>query len=96
MIYVGTIEWPYRHMIMFHMASDSQDPEELHQMADKLGIRRKWFQNKGTDSLTPHYDICKSKKVAALKLGATEMYDGDIIKRCFPEFHKKFGERGAK
>jgi hypothetical protein len=39
--------------------------EELHEMAEKLGLRR-WFQNTGT----PHYDLCKSKRLKAIKLGA--------------------------
>lgn len=82
MVYVGTMEWPFRRMIMFHMATDS-DLEELHLMADAIGINRKWFQNKGQDKNYPHYDICKSKKKLALEAGAKEVNDREIIKRCF-------------
>jgi Protein of unknown function (DUF4031) len=81
-VYVGTMKWPFGRMIMFHMATDG-DIEELHQMADKIGIQRKWFQNKGTDKHSPHYDICKSKKQLALQKGATELNDREIIRRCF-------------
>lgn len=84
MVYVGTIEWPFRRMIMFHMATDGPI-EELHQMADKIGIRRAWFQNKGGDRPTPHYDICKSKKKLAIKYGAVEVNDRELIRKCFPE-----------
>jgi hypothetical protein len=42
---------------------------ELHAMADQIGIKRKWFQ----DGSFPHYDICKSKKKAALEYGAIEI-----------------------
>lgn len=91
-VYVGTIEFGYGRMTMFHMATDGEI-EELHQMVDKIGVQRKWFQNKGTDKLTPHYDICKAKKVLAIKYGAIELNDREIIKKCYPEFHKRFGER---
>lgn len=38
-------------------------------MADKLGVSRRWFQN----LRYPHYDICKSKRALAVKLGAVEI-----------------------
>lgn len=80
-IYIGTIEFPYRGMIMFHMGSPNL--EALHDMAEKLGIR-KWFQD-DDDHLHPHYDICKSKKSQALKLGAVEVDDRELINRCYPK-----------
>ncbi len=42
--------------------------EELLTMADKIGVARKWIQNKNTWS--EHFDICKSKKEKAIKFGA--------------------------
>lgn len=82
-VYVGTMEFPYGRMIMFHMASP--DVEELHKMADKIGINRKWFQDK---PMHPHYDICKAKKHLAIQLGAIEVNDREIIKLCYPELRK--------
>lgn len=79
-VYVGTIEFPYGRMIMFHMAST--DLDSLHEMADKIGIRRKWFQNKLGH---PHYDICKSKKKKAIEFGAIEINDRELIKICYPD-----------
>ena len=38
-------------------------------MAGRIGIARRWFQNKRY----PHYDICKSKRAQAVKLGAIEI-----------------------
>jgi allophanate hydrolase subunit 1 len=43
--------------------------EELHQMADKIGISRRWFQ----DKKYKHYDICKSKRSLAISYGAIEI-----------------------
>lgn len=78
-VYVGTIEYSYGRMKMFHMATDG-DETELHAMADKIGIKRKWFQNKPN---RPHYDICKSKKALALSLGVCEVNDRELITKCF-------------
>lgn len=68
-VYVDPAEWPYRSMIMCHMLADTD--EELHAMADRLGINRKWFQKAGTSHR--HYDICKSKRALAVKYGAIEI-----------------------
>lgn len=48
-------------MKMSHLMADSDD--ELHAMADKIGVQRRWFQG-------DHYDICKSKRELAIKHGA--------------------------
>jgi hypothetical protein len=45
--------------------------EELLQMADKIGVQRKWIQEAGTPH--EHFDICLSKKKKALALGAKEI-----------------------
>ena len=81
-VYVGTIKYPFGRMIMFHMASP--DVEELHQMADKIGIARKWFQD-NKNHVNPHYDVCKSKKMLAIRYGAIEVNDRELIKICFPK-----------
>ena len=66
-VYVDAMRAPYRGMVMCHMLADSLD--ELHAMADAIGVQRRWFQNKRT----PHYDICLSKRALALKFGAVEL-----------------------
>jgi hypothetical protein len=61
-------------MIMCHMIAD--DENELHEMAQRIGIRRKWFQNQGR---YPHYDICKSKRALAVKHGAVEVSSRELV-----------------
>lgn len=68
MVFVDTARTRYRGMIMCHMVADSVD--ELHVMAEKLGLKRSWFQ---TDSSLLHYDICQAKRKLALQLGAQEI-----------------------
>jgi len=74
MVYVGTREYKLGRMKMSHMIASTID--ELHEMADQLGIDRKHFQNKNGK---PHYDICKTNKTMAFKLGALEVNDREII-----------------
>lgn len=66
-VYVDAAIWSYGRMKMCHMLADSV--EDLHLMADKIGVARKWFQN----DRYPHYDICKSKRELAISLGAIEI-----------------------
>ena len=51
----------YGRMKMSHMIADTE--EELHAMAAKVGVARKWYQG-------DHYDICISKRALALTYGA--------------------------
>ncbi len=65
-VYVDDMDAPYRRMIMSHMVADTD--EELHAMADRIGVQRKWHQKAGTHQ--SHYDICKEKKALAILYGA--------------------------
>lgn len=49
-----------------HMITD-KDLEELHQMAEKIGLKRGWFQ---PHPRHPHYDLRPSKRTLALLAGA--------------------------
>lgn len=63
-VYVDKAQNPYGRMKMCHMMADTI--EELHQMADKIGVDRKHFQ----PTSTPHYDICQTKRMLAVNNGA--------------------------
>jgi len=66
-VYVDAAVWSYGRMTMCHMLADQT--EELHEMADRIGIARCWFQN----ARYPHYDICKTKRAMAVRFGAREI-----------------------
>lgn len=53
-----------------HMWTDG-DIGELHHMADKIGLKREWFQQK--NPRFPHYDLRPSRRDKALQAGARRM-----------------------
>ena len=66
-VYVDDPLWPFRGMIMCHMVADSLD--ELHTMAELVGMRREWFQDVPKAS-HPHYDLNQERRALALEFGA--------------------------
>lgn len=66
-IYVDNVRIPYRGMLMSHMTADTLD--EIHAMADRLEIFRKYFQYPPKTRF-PHYDIPADRRDRALALGA--------------------------
>jgi len=69
MVYIDNFNAPFRNMVMCHMIADTT--EELLEMVDKIGVKRKWIQHPGT--IHEHFDICLSKKAEALRHGAKEI-----------------------
>lgn len=68
-VYVDDMDASYRGMKMSHMLADTD--EELHAMADKIGVNRKWHQSPPAHD--SHYDIALSKKALALHHGAIQV-----------------------
>jgi hypothetical protein len=59
----------FGRMKMSHLIADTQ--EELLAMVDKIGVQRRWIQDKGT--WQEHFDIGMSKRELAIKHGALEI-----------------------
>lgn len=55
-------------MKMSHMMADTED--ELHAMADRLGLQRAWFQQVPSGD---HYDVTISARKRAVTYGAVEV-----------------------
>jgi len=68
-VYVDGMKARFGRLVMCHMIADTAD--ELHAMADRIGVARRWFQD-ATKASSPHYDIAQSKKALAIKAGAIE------------------------
>lgn len=61
-----------------HMMSDTS-LGELHAMAQRIGLRREWFQD---NAHHPHYDLTPNKRQAAIRAGAIPVSSGEMIERC--------------
>ena len=74
----------FGRMKMSHMAADTT--EELLQMVDKIGVQRKWIQDK--DKASEHFDISMVYREKAIVAGAipASMYNLSraILKRKSP------------
>ncbi len=55
------------------------DLKELHAMADRIGLRRAWFQD---HPLHPHYDLVPGKRALAVKFGAVPVRAGALVELC--------------
>lgn len=81
-VYVDDMRAPFGRMVMCHMVADTE--AELHAMADRIGVARRWYQYPH-QSRWPHYDIALSKRALAVAAGAIEITDREapaIAARC--------------
>lgn len=68
-VYVDNMRASFGRMKMCHMIADST--EELLEMADKIGVARKWLQKPGC--YNEHFDIALAKRKLAVEAGAKEV-----------------------
>lgn len=64
-----------------HMVSDASFIE-LHEFAEKVGMKRAWFQG-------DHYDLVTSRRARAVELGAQEVDSQELVRRMI-------GQRGDR
>lgn len=72
-------------MTMCHMIADTQS--ELLEMADKIGVQRRWIQD--YNSPREHFDICIAKKKIAIQFGAKEINMRELAAMTSNRVHKK-------
>ncbi len=68
-VYVDDMRAKFGRLVMCHMIADTD--EELHAMADTIGVARKWWQ--APPKRTSHYDIALSKRALAVAAGAIQI-----------------------
>ena len=76
-VYVDNMQASYRRMKMCQMSADTE--EELHAMADTIGVARKWVQKARCGMV--HYDVCLSKRALAVKAGAIEIGRRTLVEK---------------
>lgn len=59
-----------------HLWSD--DVDELHAFAERIGLQQRWFQDRPR---FPHYDVVPRLRDIALSHGAERMHTGEWLKR---------------
>lgn len=82
-VYVDKASNPLGRMKMCHMMADTLD--ELHAMADKIGMKRAWFQNNPDH---PHYDLSQTKRQLAIQSGAIEIDNYQLVELVRKWRHK--------
>ncbi|MGH8892991.1 MAG: DUF4031 domain-containing protein [Actinomycetes bacterium] len=65
--------WPFRDRLWCHMVSDTSY-DELHELAQQLGIPRRGFQG-------DHYDVPAELRDDAIALGAQPVTGRELINR---------------
>lgn len=71
-----------------HLFTDSDDLTELHSMAEKIGLKRSYFQNPDRKAYKfPHYDLTPAKRKLAINNGAVEidLHDFIMAQRSHPQ-----------
>jgi len=58
-----TSQWPYKKAC--HMMSDADTDDELHALAERIGLMREWYQG-------DHYDLTVNKRTLAIEYGAVK------------------------
>lgn len=84
-VYVDDMKCSYKNMIMCHMGAETK--EELLNMVDKIGVKRKWIQHEGT--WREHFDICLSKRKLAIAHGAVEISQREFVTKMKERFNVK-------
>ena len=89
MVYVDMlIDYGWKLGPSCHLLADTE--EELHAFAQKIGMKRAWFQDGETHSM-PHYDLVANRRKMAVKLGAIEISRKELIEklRAYKEIKNK-------
>jgi hypothetical protein len=53
-----------------HLFTDALSLDELHAIAQRIGMQKRWFQNSAS---APHYDLTPDRKFDAIAAGAIEV-----------------------
>ena len=93
-VYVDELhQWPTKFRCFqagsCHLMADTV--EELHAFAERLRLKRKWFQPRSS----PHYDLTPTKRIRAIELGALFVPAKEQARRRI-EARKGHGEKPSR
>ena len=72
-VLVDPAVWPWRDRRWAHLVSD-ESYDELHELAARLGLERRWFQG-------DHYDVPSDYRLRAIELGAVPVSSRELVRR---------------
>ncbi|MBA3769686.1 MAG: DUF4031 domain-containing protein [Blastocatellia bacterium] len=73
-VYVDrVVDYAWKHGPSCHLIADSV--AELKEFAVRMGLREEWFQPLSS----PHFDLTREARVAAIDLGAIELNTRDFV-----------------
>ncbi|ADC73143.1 conserved hypothetical protein (plasmid) [Thioalkalivibrio sp. K90mix] len=75
-VYVDDAQIPFGRMVVCHMLADTE--EELHAMAERIGLHRRWHQSPGT--WRSHYDVALARRELAVLHGAIEITRREAVR----------------
>ena len=70
---IANKNWRYKEAC--HLMADTVD--ELHEFAETIGMKRSWFRV--SNSGLPHYDLTRGKRKQAVKSGAIEIDNNQVL-----------------
>ena len=76
------VYWRHTKRSWCHCASDLPGDaglQELHALADKIGAKREWFQNR---LYLPHYDLQPRLRSLAILCGAIAVDGIELVRKC--------------
>ncbi len=85
--FVDDMRASFGRMLMCHLVADTD--EELHTMAARVGVARRWFQDR---SRYHHYDLSLGKRTLAIRYGAVQITLRQCAMMCYNRTHT--GELG--
>ena len=79
--------WWWRDRRWSHLVSD-HSYDELHALAEALGLERRWFQG-------DHYDLPEEHRARAIELGATPVASRELVRRLRDSGLRRSRARGT-
>lgn len=74
----GSATFQWKHSCPLY----GDDLDELHGFAARIGMKRKWFQDRPR---FPHYDLTSRRRRKALEVGAVEETTREMVRRLYQE-----------
>lgn len=87
MIVIDTPLFPYKGKLYCHLMSDCNNKKELHTFAEKIGVKKCWYELSASG--VPHYDLNEQQHKIAIEAGAKHITDRRELAELLIKLSKK-------